>query len=218
MNKKFLSVVSWSLLILFFGCDINSPTSSSQQLNPDAGQLSAHLDLANEYVTASNKDSAGTAILGSIHMPSTMIRNSKLFGSYESYSSDTTISIDSTFKIDGENSGYAQIKQTGTITMNMTTEEGKINYSASITYFDFSNDGKVFIGGEGQCTLNANYSSDVQSMSVTHVGHIKFNGLYIGECKYNMSVELNDDQVSYSGDMKIISNGEEYTYDITEIK
>lgn len=217
MNKKLLSAIAGCIFISFFGCDFGSSSSTSKELNPDAGSLSAHSDLPNEYVTESNKDCAGSTIVNSIHMPSDMIRNIRSVQSTRA-NDDTTITIDSTYRVEGEHSGYAQIKLSGTVSMNMTSQDVKINIAASVIYYDFSSDGKVFIGGEAQCTVNSNYTSTQETMSVTQNGHIKFNGLYTGECKYNMSVVLNADQFTYSGEMNIISDGKEYTYKIDEIR
>ena len=217
MNKKILSLTAGSLFISFLGCDIINPTNSPQELNPNAGNLSDHLHLPNTYVSESTKDSVGSLLKNLFYIPSTGIPNS-ISRPYTGSNSDTTISIDSTFKVNGEHSGHAEIEKNGSMTTNFSSEDTKINYTASITYYDYSNDGKVFIGGETKCNLNANFTEDQENISIKLDGHVKFNGLFIGECKYNMNVFCSSNQFDYSGDMKIISDGEEYIYNIDEIK
>ena len=219
MNKKLLSAIAGCLFISFFGCDFGSSSSTSKELNPDAGDLKDHSALGDSPVTDSNKDIVASLIMNSIQMPST---NRKLRSSIRP-DFDTTFSIDSTinntYNVDGESSGYAQIKENGSFIMNYSSQSQyvKINYTISTIYYDFSNDNKIFIGGEGQGTVTANSTSDDNySMSVKLDGYIQFSGLYIGECKYNMSAVLNENEFTYSGSMTIISDGKEYTFNIDE--
>lgn len=77
-----------------------------------------------------------------------------------------------------------------------------MDYNFNCTLYDFSDDGKLFLGGKLAYTGNYNYTTQVYTIKV--VGDVKFNGQYDGSQKYTLTVEMNP-----------MSGTSKYTYNTT---
>lgn len=117
----------------------------------------------------------------------------------------TTMNIDG--KVNGDKGGYAQSK--GSMSYSTT---GATSYNITCTFYDFSDDGALWLGGQITYTGTMSYSTTSYTYNLKYTGGLKFNGTYDGAEDFVMNYSLNGSSITYNGTMTITSGGKTFNY------
>ncbi|HUU28942.1 MAG TPA: hypothetical protein VM123_14115 [archaeon] len=108
-----------------------------------------------------------------------------------------------TARITGDRSGYAQVDGSS------TTGETAVNYDFTLKFYDYSDNGSLFIGS------SLSYKGDVSVIAgkvytkTTLNGEVKFAGPYSGSIKYSEFISQNGESTS---SVVFTSGGKTFTY------
>ncbi len=118
----------------------------------------------------------------------------------------TTMNLDG--KVNGNNSGYAQTKGT----MEVSTA-GAYTYNFTCTFYDFSDDGALWLGGQVTYTGSMSVSNTGSySYNLKYTGGLKFNGTYEGTQDFVTTYTMNGSTISYNSVTTITSGGKTFNY------
>jgi len=208
MIKKILALTLVLLVGMLFvaGCsdddgDDKSPTGDGST----AGSLTTREDAANETVTEENIDQVTARVNGTTW---------DVFGRALSTAQAGKALIDYTSKLSGEVEGEAGGKATvsGNMTTKMSgTSPSSVNYDFTCTFYDFSDDGELWLGGKLTYKGDYNYTSMQYNINIT--GDIRFNGAYEGTQTYSSVIKMNatTGESTYTVTTTTTSGGETFT-------
>ena len=162
-----LLLVLW---VIFFACGEGrqDPTGIDEGSGLTEGLLTKGTDGPNLVVTSTNLDSAIQTV------------NEAVFAALPkaAYTVARDPSITEPVRMMGDYSGYAVVD--GSATMVGTS----MKYDLKLTYYDYSDDGLIYLGGSLQY-LSSMVDQGVLKKIVDVKGEIKFAGPYTGFIKYN---------------------------------
>ena len=156
--------------VIFFACGEGrqDPTGIDGGSGLTEGLLTKGTDGPNLVVTSTNLDSAIQTV------------NEAVFAALPkaAYAVSFDPSITEPVRMTGDYSGYAVVD--GSVTMVGTS----MKYDFKLTFYDYSDDGSIYIGGSLQY-LSSSVNQGVLKKIVDVKGEIKFAGSYTGFIKYN---------------------------------
>lgn len=112
--------------------------------------------------------------------------------------------------VQGRNSGKATVA--GNIVTKLSGQmPSTMNYNFTCTYFDFSDDGHMFLGGKMTYTGAYNYTN--QTYNIDIYGDMRFNGDYEGSQKFNTTINMNatTGTTGYTVTTETTSGGQTFT-------
>lgn len=193
---------------LAFSCgDSGNPTNGGNgDGGSSKGSLSTHQG-ANTVVTESNVQAVSGIVTSKAY---------EVFGramatiKYAKPVAGTSYNLDG--RVNGNNSGYAQVK--GTMTINMSGQQPtSYSYNFICTYYDFSDDGALWLGGA--ITYTGTYDmSNTQNLkyNLTFEGGLTFNGTYEGTQDFTTNYTMTGQTFSWTSDTSTTSGGRTFTY------
>ncbi len=210
--KKVLALMLVLLvsMMLVVGCsdddddkDDNNPTGGGG--GSTAGELTERTDAKNAPVTEDNIEQ----VTSEINQTSWDV-----FGRALQTVQVGKAAIDYSQKLNGEVEGRAGGKATvnGTMTTKMSGQSpSSVDYNFTCTFFDFSDDGEIWLGGSLKYVGNYNYTDMVYNIKIT--GDIRFNGAYQGTQTYTSEITMNatTGASTYSVTTTTTSNGQTFT-------
>ncbi len=156
--------------VIFFACGEGrqDPTGPDPESGLTEGRLTKGTDGPNLVVTLSNAASASQVI------------NEAVFAALPkaAYAAARDPSITEPVRMTGDYSGYAVVDGSGTMV------ETSMKYDFKLTFYDYSDDGSIYIGGSLQY-LSSIVNQGEQKKIVYVNGEIKFAGPYTGFINYN---------------------------------
>ena len=156
--------------VIFFACGEGrqDPTGIDGGSGLTEGLLTKGTDGPNLVVTLSNADSASQTI------------NEAIFAALPkaAYAVISDPSITEPVRMMGDYSGYAVVDGSATMV------ETSMKYDFKLTFYDYSDDGSIYIGGSLQYLSSFVNQGDTQKIVYVN-GEIKFAGPYTGFIKYN---------------------------------
>lgn len=226
--KRLIAVsISALLLFSFYGCD-DATGSDTISVSTESGTLDDNSG-DNTLVTADNLDSALAAIFSSMTMEVRSKRDRGNDKKRETYTIDTTISIDTTMNgMTGYVSytGSVYIKETETETDTSWIVDGLYRSSARATYYNYSVDNTVYLGGETYTTMSEVYNdvetdqeqSFSEEFSLSMNIAVKFNGKYTGTLVGTISASEKEtssgvDESSEKADLTLTSGSNTFKVD-----
>ena len=204
----FLLVISVGLF-LGFGCskdDGGSPTGG----DVNAGSLSERSNVPNEQVTVGNVDQVVSKI-------NTVAMNTytKALLSVEKPAVNITANLGG--DVPGDHSGKADVDGEVITKYSGITLTG-VDYNVICTYYDYSDDGELFLGGSVAYTGVTKYDANnkLTDYSVTMRGGLRFNGTYEGSEEFTITKKLDAEGApTYEGTVTITSDGKTFTQSIS---
>jgi hypothetical protein len=111
--------------------------------------------------------------------------------------------------VNGNNSGKATVNGKYVVKMSGTTPTS-YNYSFTCTYYDFSDDGLLWLGGT--MTFSGAYNLTNYTYNITVKGNISFNGSYEGVEVFTavFDIDINQATQTYTVTTKVTSGGETF--------
>jgi len=156
--------------VIFFACGEGrqDPTGIDEGSGLTEGLLTKGTDGPNLVVTLSNADSASQVI------------NEAVFAALPkaAYTVARDPSITEPVRMTGDYSGYAVVDGSATMV------ETSMKYDFKLTFYDYSDDGSIYIGGSLQYLSSSVNQGPIKKI-VDVKGEIKFAGSYTGFIKYN---------------------------------
>jgi len=189
------------------GCSDNddgdkSPTGGGSS----AGSLSDHAG-ANAVVTEDNVDE----VTAEINTTAWRVFGAGLTKIQVGKPADYTTNLSG--DVVGLKNGKATVKGKIVTKMNVATVSG-VDYDFTCTFYDFSDDGQLYLGGSLSYKGSAKYSNNMpESQTITIKGGLKFNGKYSGEEDFTTTVTINmsTGKASYEGTTTVTSGGKTFT-------
>ena len=177
MSIKLLRFVSLLLIVLAASCggDRGDPLSSDQNSTEYGGSLTLGSGRANTPVSEETK------------LPICQILNSEIYGLFlRSLDgiANTPQTVDSLAitRISGSYSGYVKVQGRKDIRADNKTAD----FNFKITFFDFSDSGSVFMGGELEVSgYIVAQGSSISSIRIVLSDGLAFSGNYTGAVEYN---------------------------------
>ncbi len=177
MRINYLRFVSLLLVVLALACggDRGDPLSSDQNATEYGGSLTLGSGRANTPVSEETK------------LPICQILNSEIYGlCLRSLGgiANTPQTVDSLAitRISGSYSGYVQVQGLKDIRADNKT----VDFNFKIAFFDFSDSGSVFMGGElGASGYLVAQGGDISSIRIVLNDGLAFAGNYTGAVEYN---------------------------------
>ena len=169
MNRIKFSSLLLVLGTIFFACGEGGqdPLRIDQGNELPEGRLTVSGDGLNTVVAASNADSA-----------SQTINEAALFAFQKAaYAFDIRPSLSEPVRMDGSYHGHAVIDGSAEKVATIT------NYNLKATFYDYSDDGSIYIGGSLQYQGSINKQGITLDIRVND--EIKFAGTYSGSIEYN---------------------------------
>ena len=209
-----IAMLAWSC-----GDDEKSPTDgngdSTTGLSATAGDIGAHTDKANAPVTAQNVETVG-ADVNEIAFD--------VFGRALSASQVGKASLDYTVNLNGEVTGIVSGKATvnGKYTNKMNgTTVTSADYDFTCTFYDFSDDGIYYLGGQmsfdGLMTYTANMQPGLYNLTIK--GNITFRGAHAGTEEFTSTIIMDMTETNYdphyTTTLTVTSGGETVTTSYT---
>ena len=204
----FLLMISVGLFFSFGCSDDNGGSPTGGDVN--AGSLSERSDVPNEPVTVDNVDQVVPEI-------NTVAMNTytKALTSVEKPAASITTNLGG--EVPGEHSGKADVDGKVITKMSGLTLTG-VDYDVDVTYYDYSDDGELFLGGSVAYTGTVKYDVDLHptDISVTMKGGLRFNGTYEGSEEFTVTIKTDITGTStYEGTATITSAGKTFTQAIS---
>jgi hypothetical protein len=212
-HLKLAAILVMSALVMYScgdsGSDSKNPADSG---NGDTGGSSSKGSLTthsgtNTAVTESN--------VGTVNQKVTS-KSFEIFGRAMSTvkyktAKPTAQSFNLDGKVNGNNSGYAQVKGTYSINMSGTTVSS-YSYNFTCTYYDFADDTTMYLGG--QVAYTGTY--DLTNMNnikydLTFKGGLKFNGDYEGTQDFTTKYSMLGQTVSWTSSTSTTSGGKTFS-------
>ena len=192
-----------------FGCSKDnggSPTGG----DVNAGSFSERSNVPNEPVTAGNADQVISEI-------NTVAMNTyaKALTNVEKPAASITTNLGG--DVAGLKNGKADIDGKVNTKSSGLTLTG-VDYDVNCTYYDFSDDGELFLGGSIVYTGTVKYDVNFQptDISVTMKGGLRFNGTYEGSEEFTVTIKTDITGTStYEGTATITSAGKTFTQAIS---
>jgi len=213
VKRKLFAMLLMVCIAIFFipGCSKDddgdkSPTGGGGG-SSSAGSLAEHAG-ANTVVTETNADQVTTEINSTAW---------EVFGRAMSTASYGKAAADVTTNLKGDVAGLKNGKATvnGKMITKMSgmTATG-VDYDFTCTFYDFSDDGELYLGGslsyEGSAKYGSNYQ--LESYTITVKGGLKFNGQYSGSEDFTTTVKIESaGNYSYEGTTTVTSGGKTFT-------
>lgn len=188
------------------GSDNKSPTSSGG-VPSSSGSIETHASAPNTAVTAQNVQQVSqivnTKAWEVFGEAATKIKTAKP-------SAGTTMTLDG--KVDGLKSGYAQVKGTMTYTMSGQTTVTATNFNFICTYYNFSDDDQLWLGGAITYTGKLDMT-DMQNLKydLTFKGGFKFNGTYEGTQDFTTTYTMTGQNFSWTSTTSTTSGGKTFS-------
>jgi hypothetical protein len=168
-----VKVLSFLVLAAFlaFSCSSNdnsTPTGGNNTGNSNAGSLATHTG-SNTVVTESNVDTVSQLITTKA---SDVFSRASIKVSYgvAKPAVDITLAGD----VNGNSSGKATVNGKYT----MSSDQTSLTYNFTCTFYDFSDDNVLFLGGS--IVYSGSYNLTTYVYNLTYTGGLKFNGTYSG--------------------------------------
>lgn len=203
MKMRYLIVVSLIAVFSFVGCSNSTSSSGPEPLSHQAGRLDDH-DGENKTVSKENQNEFMVELGQNIYRGALYNYRNKNYD----FQYDTTIVLDTTVK--GLNSG--EIAMTGTIRLKMSSKEKEMTMNGRSVYYNFSNDGELYLGGEQKLKFTMyeeeSDNGDIEKMTTDLRGAFRFNGSYEGTMDYEMSMTVDGEKISGKVYAVIESGGE----------
>ena len=176
----------------------------------DAGSLADRSTAPNEPVTVDNADQVVSEI------------NTVAIGVYANAQSSVekpavNITANLGGEIPGQKNGKADVDGKAITKMSGIILTG-VDYNVDCTYYDYSDDDELFLGGSIAYTGTVKYDTNnkLTENSVTMRGGIRFNGKYEGSEEFTITVTMDTaGAYSYEGTATITSDGETFTITIS---
>lgn len=198
LKHLFVCAISALSLIFVIGCGDKSTGpdggGGSANLNENAGALVDH-----PGTNTPIKDTNTAKTVGATVQSQSTTAMSKAMSQMKMSKSQATSysgNIDGTFN--GTSSGTATAK--GTYSMD---QSGNFDYNIVCTFSNYSDDGKLYLGGQIHYDLSVNTSTNSGTYLIT--GKIRFNGSYVGTNNFTYDCNLTAKTYKYTS--TIVSDG-----------
>jgi hypothetical protein len=185
------------------GSDNTSGSSAKGSLATHTGNnavvTATNVDNVNQLVTTKSFDVFGRAM------------ETVKYGKTAKPAVGTVMNLDG--KVNGTNSGYAQVL--GTMTVNGTGQNVTgYTYNFTCTYYDFSDETTLYLGGQvtytGTGTIDMS-SGTSMNYNITVVGGLKFNGNYEGTQDFTMKILMSGANMSWTYTGTTTSGGKTFS-------
>lgn len=212
MKKYFSATIAVCFsLFMIIGCgDKSTSPSGGSGLNKDAGTLDSHAG-TNTPV----KDSATAASVGTSLQSLSMAAGGKAMSLKKMANIKAGATGELNGTINGTNSGTATVS--GSYEYDQTS--GEVNYEMVCTFNNYSEDGKIFLGGQIGYVVDMSFDQTAGTMSgiYTITGKIRFNGTYIGSNDFNCDISMSGTKQSYTYSSTIVSDGVTTTIKLSKL-
>ncbi|MCE5249761.1 hypothetical protein LLG96_06025 [bacterium] len=213
MKRRFLLAIGLSFaLTMALGCgdsdddkDNNNPANGGG--GTTAGSLTERPNSANVVVTKENVQTVSNEVNT---VAWTAFGKAMQTASYGKQAADYTTNLDG--EVSGASSGKAVVKGKMVSKMSGTTPTG-IDYDFTCTLYDYSDDGKLFLGGTFTYKGAATYSGyTLNKYEITVTGDINFNGTYQGSEKFTTKMVMTGTaEMTYDVTTTVTSGGQTFT-------
>jgi hypothetical protein len=206
-------------MFLALGCgdddDNNNPVNGNGgggggggETTTTKGSLSTHSG-ANAAVTESNVQEVTSLLMGKMHEVFGRAMTTVKYTKPAAPAAGTIMNLDG--KVTGNSSGYAQVKGTMTLNQSGMTVSG-YTYNFTATYYDFSDDGKIWLGGEVVYTGSADMTNlQATKYDLTFDGVLKFNGTYEGVQDFLTKYTVTGQSFSWNSTITTTSGGKTFS-------
>ena len=189
--------------------DVGGGGGSNSSGSLSAGSLEQHTSAPNTVVTESNVEQVSQTINNKAWE---MFGKALTMVKYKTAkpSEGTIINLDG--NVDGIKSGYTKVKGTMTINMSGTTVSS-YTYNFTCTFYNFSDDGQLWLGGSLTYTGSTDMS-DYNNIKydITIKGGLKFNGTYEGIQELTTTYTMRGSTLSWTSNTTTTSGGKTFTY------
>jgi hypothetical protein len=173
--------------------------------NSNLGSLATHSG-ANTVVTESNVNAVSTQIM-QIATAAFAKAQTKA-----SYAAKPAIDINLAGDVSGDKSGKLTVNGKYT----MSADQKSINYNFNTTFYDYSDDNGLFLGGA--IVYTGTYNLTTNAYDLTYTGGLKFNGTYSGVQDFVTKYKLTgttSTSFTYTSTTNTTSGGKSFTSTIT---